>query len=412
MSVSKCTPPDLQASHFHFDLPQAQIALHPLETRDQSRLLVATRTPSPIQDRHFRDLQQLIPEGSFLVLNDSKVLPARIQCQKMSGGAAEVLLLEPIRPTPNPALALQSGSPGVWRGMVGGKNIHAGDVLRCPGLEIRMLEKEGNLATVEISWLEKKKPLAEVLHALGKIPLPPYLKRELVPEDSTRYQTVYASTEGSVAAPTAGLHFTDELRVALRKRSIQEARVTLHVGVGTFKPIEAERVAGHKMHSERFEVSLEFLEQLARSLKPSPGRPPVVAVGTTSLRTLESLYWLGARIIRNPAADTDSLEQWEAYAEPTGREILADEAVQALATRLVERRLERMVSRSRLMIVPGYSFKTADWLITNFHQPGSSLILLVAAWMGDRWREVYEHARSCGYRFLSYGDSSLLIRRG
>lgn len=411
MRVPNCTPPEIQTAHFHYDLPTEKIALHPLESRDQSRLLVATRSPGIIQDRRFWELDQILPEGSFLIVNDSRVLPARIGCQKSSGGAAEVLLLEPIRPTPNPALALQAGPPGVWHAMIGGKKIRSGESLHCPGLEIRILTKEGNLATVELDWDRDSRSLAEVLDELGRLPLPPYLKRELIAEDASRYQTVYASTSGSVAAPTAGLHFTDALRARLRSKSIQEGRVTLHVGAGTFKPVEAERVAGHEMHAERFEVSVEFLEQLARSLKPSPGRPPVVAVGTTSLRTLESLYWLGARILRDPSAETEDLTQWEAYAEPAGRDILADEAIAALVNRLRERGLGKMVSRSRLMIVPGYSFKTADWLITNFHQPGSSLILLVAAWMGSRWREVYDHALVGNYRFLSYGDSSLLMRR-
>jgi S-adenosylmethionine:tRNA ribosyltransferase-isomerase len=182
------------------------------------------------------------------------------------------------------------------------------------------------------------------------------------------------------------------------------------VGAGTFKPVDAERVAGHEMHAERFEVTLEFLEQLARALRPTPGRPPVIAVGTTSLRTLESLYWLGRRVALDSRAETDELGQWEAYGEPSGREVLPFEAIQALASRLRDRGLSKLVARTRIMIVPGYAFKTADWLLTNFHQPGSSLILLVAAWMGENWRKVYDHALRGEYRFLSYGDSSLLKR--
>lgn len=406
--------PDVRTEDFTYELPAEKIALHPLESREESRCLVASRIPFGIHDRHFKDLPALLPQGSLLVVNDSRVLPARIPCTKSSGGAAEVLLLESVRPTPNPALALESGSPGRWRALVGGKKIHAGDRLAAgapgAGLKIEILEKEGAEALVELTWEPAGRSLAEVLEAVGKLPLPPYLKRELVAADASRYQTVYARSSGSVAAPTAGLHLGDRLRQELRIKGIHEARVTLHVGAGTFKPVDAPHARGHAMHAERFEVTLEFLESLARALEPRPARPPVVAVGTTSLRVLESLYWLGRRVLANPESDLALVGQWEGYVPEAGEPVFGHSAIEALVSRLRSQGLTKLVARTQIMIVPGYRFRTADWLITNFHQPHSSLILLVAAWMGPQWRGVYHHALANGYRFLSYGDGSLLMR--
>jgi S-adenosylmethionine:tRNA ribosyltransferase-isomerase len=405
--------PQVVTENYLYELPSDRIALHPLSDRDASRLLVASRDSLRLEDRVFRDLDTLLPSGSLLVVNDSRVLPARIACRKDSGGAAEILLLEPVLPSPNPAITLEKGSPARWRVLVGGKKIKGGNRLSAGAdLEIEILEKEGAEALAELTWNPAQKSLALLLEELGSLPLPPYLKRELEPQDRERYQTVYARASGSVAAPTAGLHFTDALRAKLSARGVQEIRVTLHVGAGTFKPVESTHAAGHAMHSERFEVELSALQELAQALKPKPHRPPVVAVGTTSLRTLESLYWLGVRVMRAPdrGSDLSELSQWEAYEQPSGAEIFAHQALSALALDLERRSQKRLVARSRLMIVPGYRFQVADWLITNFHQPQSSLILLVAAWMGEDWRKIYDHALASGYRFLSYGDSSLLIR--
>lgn len=406
--------PDVRTEDFAYGLPAEKIALHPLESREESRCLVASRIPFGIQDLHFGDLASLLPQGSLLVLNDSRVLPARIPCSKASGGAAEVLLLEALLPATNPALALQSGPPGRWRAMVGGKKIRAGDRLAASGfgagLEIEILEKDGAEALVELRWEPSGRSLAGVLEALGRLPLPPYLKRDLVAADSERYQTVYARSSGSVAAPTAGLHLGDRLRQALKIKGVHEQRVTLHVGAGTFKPVEADHARDHSMHAERFEVTVEFLEALARALAPRPARPPVVSVGTTSLRVLESLYWLGRRVLANPTADLELVGQWEGYAQDAGAPVLGHAAIEALASRLRVQGIPELVARTQIMIVPGYTFRTADWLITNFHQPQSSLILLVAAWMGPDWRRIYDHALASGYRFLSYGDGSLLMR--
>jgi len=346
-------------------------------------------------------------------MNDSRVMPARLPVVKPSGGAAELFLLEPLEPTPNPTLALQQGSPAIWNCLVGGKRVREGDELRSAdgSLRARVLAKERNEARVELIWDPASEPLASLLETQGRIPLPPYMKREVEAADHERYQTVYAAGAGSVAAPTAGLHFSAGVLRELAGRGISTARLTLHVGAGTFKPVESETVAGHAMHRERFEASPELLAAVASQLDPRPHRAPLVAVGTTSLRTLESLYWLGVMALEG--AEPAHLEQWTAYAlieRGLHDRVPPSAAFRALLQHLERRKLRKFVATTALMIVPGYRFRTADMLLTNFHQPGSSLILLVAAWAGAQWRAIYDHALASNYRFLSYGDSSLLVR--
>jgi S-adenosylmethionine:tRNA ribosyltransferase-isomerase len=405
--------PSIRTQDFLYELPAAKIAQHPPANRSASKLLVAELPRRTITNHSFVALPDLLPRESLIVMNDSRVMPARLPVFKATGGAAEIFLLEPIEPTPNPTLALEKGSPAVWNCLLGGKRLAAGDELRTSDGKVRahVLAKERNEARVALSWEPAGESLASVLESVGKLPLPPYMKREVEREDLERYQTVYAQAAGSVAAPTAGLHFTPEVLAALDARAIRTARLTLHVGAGTFKPVEAETVAGHSMHRERFEVTAEFLETVAAQLDPKPHRSPLVAVGTTSLRTLESLYWMGALWLEGH--EPTHLDQWTAYSlidAGVHDRVSPSEAFRALAEFIVRRKLRRLVATTSLMIVPGYNFRSADILLTNFHQPGSSLIILVAAWMGERWREVYTHALSNDYRFLSYGDSSLLIR--
>jgi S-adenosylmethionine:tRNA ribosyltransferase-isomerase len=405
--------PSIRTQDFLYELPAAKIAQHPLANRSASKLLVADLPRRTITDHTFVELSDLLPRESLIVMNDSRVMPARLSVFKATGGAAEIFLLEPLEPTPNPTLALEKGSPAVWNCLVGGKRVQEGDELKTSDGKVRarILSKERNEARVALSWEPEGESLASVLEAVGKLPLPPYMKREVEREDLERYQTVYARAAGSVAAPTAGLHFTPEVLAALEARAIRTARLTLHVGAGTFKPVEAETVAGHDMHRERFEVTAEFLETVAAQLEPKPHRAPLVAVGTTSLRTLESLYWMGVLCLEGH--EPSHLDQWTAYSlidAGVHDRVSSSEAFRALAGFIERRKLRRLVATTSLMIVPGYNFRSADILLTNFHQPGSSLILLVAAWMGERWREVYDHALANDYRFLSYGDSSLLIR--
>ncbi len=408
--------PTISTQPFVYDLPAEKIAQHPLANRDASKLLVADLPTARIQDLTFRDLPRILPAGSLIIMNDSRVMPARIPAVKKTGGMAEIFLLDPIRPTPNPTLALEKGAPAEWNGLIGGKRIREGDLLTSADgkLAIEILEKNRNQIRARLDWSPADESLASVLEKIGRIPLPPYMKREVEHQDHERYQTVYAHRAGSVAAPTAGLHFSPEVLRELEVQAISTRHLTLHVGAGTFKPLEADTVAGHDMHRERFEVTAEFLDAVAAQLAPRPHRKPLVAVGTTSLRTLESLYWMGALL-----ADGESLEeqphldQWQPYGlieRGLHERVPPSKAYTALADWIRERRLPRLVATTSLMIVPGYLFRSSDMLLTNFHQPASTLILLVAAWMGERWREVYNHALANDYRFLSYGDSSLLVR--
>ncbi|MBU6374953.1 MAG: S-adenosylmethionine:tRNA ribosyltransferase-isomerase [Bdellovibrionales bacterium] len=403
--------PVINTQDFLYDLPADRIAQHPLANRHDSKLLVAEPSSLTIHDRKFADLPEVLPRDALIVMNDSRVLPARIPVFKATGGAAEIFLLSPVEPSTNPALSLQAGSPGVWNCLIGGKKINTKDALSTVDGRIRaeVLSKDRNEATVRLEWSPPSMPLGSILEEIGKIPLPPYMRREADASDNDRYQTIYGQVAGSVAAPTAGLHFSDQVLDGLAKKLIQTQKLTLHVGAGTFKPVEAEEVAAHTMHSERFEVGIGFLRAVAEQLKARPQRPPLVAVGTTSIRTLESLYWIGAQACEG--ADLSSLDQWSAYSlmdSGLDRRVSAAQAFTKLAEKLELSQSDRLVATTSLMIVPGYRFQTADLLLTNFHQPQSSLILLVAAWMGPNWRKIYTHALSNHYRFLSYGDSSLL----
>ncbi|GAB4094459.1 S-adenosylmethionine:tRNA ribosyltransferase-isomerase [Flaviaesturariibacter terrae] len=396
---------DLPISAFDYPLPDDRIAAFPLPERDASRLLVAES--GRIDDRHFRDLPSLLPEGATLVVNDTRVIEARIFFQKPSGGVIELFCLEPARPAEMTA-ALQSEGPVQWRCLIGGASKwKPGQVLRktlelrgaeCV-LEARFIAKEPEDFIVELQWTPAL-PFAEVLHAAGAIPLPPYIRRAAQTADSERYQTIFARNEGSVAAPTAALHFTESVTAALEAKGIRRVPVTLNVGAGTFRPVKSETIGGHPMHGEYFQVSRESLRALIDS-------KTIIAVGTTSLRTLESLYWLGVKTAAAGSLQTE-LGQWEAY-ELTGSMSYA-ESLQVLWNILEQEGFDTLYGRTSLLIRPGYRFRSADALVTNFHQPKSTLILLVAAFIGEAWRDVYQHALDGGYRFLSYGDSSLLWR--
>jgi S-adenosylmethionine:tRNA ribosyltransferase-isomerase len=401
-------------------LPPDRIAERPLADRASSRLLVFQGPGAPIEHVSFRELGQKLPSGSFLVLNDTRVIHARIPVLKATGGAAEVLCLSPREPSRDPAVALGARGPALWEAMVGGKRILAGDILTHDSPEAQLLcevvEKSGAEAVLRLSWSPAELTLGEIFERVGRVPLPPYLRRPAEDADRERYQTVYSRASGSVAAPTAGLHFTPEGLEDLRARGVALGTVTLHVGAGTFRPVETERVEDHAMHSERIRVSASFLSELRRQCQAGL---PVVAVGTTSLRTLESLYWLGVRALggelEDAAVATGAVElgQWDwkrllsRFPEPP----LAVDAVSALEGALAQARTTVLEGQTRLMVVPGYPFGVVDGLITNFHQPRSTLLSLVAAFVGnDSWRKIYAEALAHGYRFLSYGDSSLLWR--
>jgi len=410
-------PRTLSIHDFAYPLPPERIAPEPLPDRAASRLLVSRH--GQLSDRTFRDLPQELPADSLLIFNDTRVVRARLLAKRPTGGQVELFCLEPVAPHRSLELALQQTGASVWRCLVGnGRRWKEGPVtveFETPdGQPATLLaerqEQESGSALIAFWWTPADLPFAEVLRAAGHLPLPPYLGRPDTAADSVRYQTVYAATEGAVAAPTAGLHFTPELLAELAQQGVAIGHVTLHVGAGTFQPVKADRMAGHPMHTEPILVTAALLRQLLAH------RPkPVLAVGTTSLRTLETLYWLGVGVLQNPAPTGPQphellVTQWQPYEmAEVAAAISPDEALQALLAYLEAAGTETLQANTQLLIAPGYQFRLVRGLITNFHQPESTLLLLVAALLGPGWRNVYDHALAAGYRFLSYGDSSLLL---
>jgi len=401
--------PQINLSELDYDLPTERIAEFPLEDRSASKLLIADVAERQIRHSHFSDVVSAIPPHALLVMNNTRVIRARLEVMKLSGGAAEVLCLNPVEPSKDPGVALQARETAVWDCLIGGKKIKAGDVLkRALGQErdltVEVLEKSGAEARVRFRWDKDAGSFGDLLEQLGRMPLPPYIKREDVEADCVRYQTVYAKREGSVAAPTAGLHFTPQILSELARKQVDILEATLHVGAGTFKPVQTENVAEHVMHSERVITSRELIARLAQE-----GAAPVVAVGTTSLRTLESLYCFALEVRQDPDAPL-TVSQW-GWREWGADLPTRQEAMTVLLQWMDAKKFQRLSLDTQLMVVPGYPFHMVDALITNFHQPRSTLILLVAAFAGkDLWRRMYNEALANGYRFLSYGDSSLILR--
>ena len=412
-------PRDLSIHDFTYSLPADRIAPEPLPDRAASQLLVSRN--GQITDKTFRDLPGELPPGALLVFNDTRVVRARLLARRPSGGQVELFCLEPVAPHRSLEMALQQTGRCTWRCLVGnGRRWKEGPVLlafETPDGQPATLCAERNVqeagtALIDFSWEPATLPFAEVLRAGGHLPLPPYLGRPDTATDAVRYQTVYAAAEGAVAAPTAGLHFTPELLAELAQRGFSMGHVTLHVGAGTFQPVKADRMAGHPMHTEPIIVTAALLRQLL-SHRPMP----ILAVGTTSLRTLESLYWLGVGLLQASAPGSEDpadsgllVTQWQPYdmAEAAAC-ISADAALGALLHHLEATGTDTLQASTQLLIAPGYRFRLIDGLITNFHQPESTLLLLVAALLGPGWRTVYDHALRHNYRFLSYGDSSLLL---
>jgi S-adenosylmethionine:tRNA ribosyltransferase-isomerase len=402
-------PRSIDISAFDYLLPEDRIAVRPMQPRDHSRLLIYRS--GEIQERLFRDLSEELESGSQLCINDSRVIPARLVFEKPSGGRIEIFCLEPDTIYSDVSTALGQRTLVQWRCLIGGaskwKN---GQVLQhpLPGLPqedvltAHFLEKMETDFRIEFRWPESAGTFAEVLERAGRIPLPPYIKRASDSTDRSDYQTAYAREDGSVAAPTAGLHFTDELLNRLQEKQIERLPLTLHVGAGTFKPVTATKLSDHTMHGEWIHLKKETLEKL---LSQSQAR---IAVGTTVLRTLESIYWLGHRLCRNEHASLDHLTQWEPYEQDEN--ISVQSALEAILNRMEKEQTESLWSRTELLIAPGYRLRLADALITNFHQPRSTLLLLVSAFVGGDWKRIYNHALQQDFRFLSYGDSSLLWR--
>ncbi len=399
---------EINISDFDYDLPAARIAQHPVKERDRSRLLIYK--DEKISGDLFINISDHIPSGSLLVLNNTRVIRARILFEKETGAVVEVLCLEPLFPVEYES-SFGSREPVTWKCIIGNlKKWKNGKIIkpftykeREHLLEAEKIKPSGDAWQVRFTWDCSDISFGEIIESTGHIPLPPYIKREEEPEDSFRYQTVYSLVNGSVAAPTAGLHFTDNVLEAIRDKGTGFAEITLHVGAGTFKPVKTNTVSAHEMHCEHFIVSAETIERLLMS------HGSIIPVGTTSVRTLESLYWLGIKSLSKVFNGNNelSLGQWEAYRSVN--HVSVKESLEALLNMLKKRNMSHLYASTSMMIIPGYEFRMISGMITNFHQPKSTLLLLVSAWTGKAWKDIYRYALDNDFRFLSYGDCSLLI---
>lgn len=421
---------DMDTKHIRIDdynycLPDERIAKFPLKERDHSKLLVYNK--GKLSDDVFYNLPQYLPKGALMVFNNTRVIQARMHFRKETGALIEVFLMEPAQPVDYEQM-FQSTARCSWLCMIGNlKKWKDGALKRdfeIKGHKLTLsatmdrsktIEKSGGTNYwVDFEWDAAEVNFAEILDAVGELPIPPYLNRKTEESDKTTYQTVYSKIKGSVAAPTAGLHFTDKVLKDIDAHGITRDEVTLHVGAGTFKPVKTEEIEGHKMHSEYIVVHRHTFERLLQH------EGNAIAVGTTSVRTLESLYYIGVKILRNPNATEEelSVEQWEPYDLPhdeaglvvvDGKPVQACDSIKAILDYLDRDGLEALHTSTRIIIAPGYVYKIVKMLVTNFHQPKSTLLLLVSAFLKGDWRVVYDYALSHGFRFLSYGDANLLI---
>ncbi len=392
--------PIININDFNYDLPEDRIAKYPLQNRVKSKLLVANSTANTITHHTFEDVINLLPDNTSLYINKTKVISGRFYMVKETGGRAEILLVEPIEPSNDPQIALQATGTAVWKAIIGGKRIKAGSVLKEINgqLNAEILEKEANEVKVKLNW--ENGTFSELLLNSGVLPLPPYLNRESEEADKESYQTVFAKYDGSIAAPTAGLHFTNEILDELKAKGIRLRELTLHVGPGTFLPVSTDNINEHKMHSEMFSINKSLLNNLLEDLEEER---KIVCVGTTSIRTVESLFWAGNNI--EEFSRTKLVNQWAPYEK---NEVLSP--IKSINNLINIMKNEILQGKTELIIVPGYKFKFTDGLFTNYHVPKSTLLLLVSAFVGEQWREIYKSALDNDYRFLSYGDSSLLLK--
>lgn len=398
--------PVIRIEDYTYELPEERIAKYPLAERDASKLLIYK--DGEIRDSVFRNISAELPSDSVMIFNDTKVVPARLFFRRATGAHIEIFCLEPDTPAEYDRNFASTGSCR-WKCVIGNAKRWKDDELDFDagwteaaklGLKARPVSRDGRTGIVEFVW-DGGIPFSRVLELCGQVPIPPYLNRKTEDIDLERYQTLYAKYRGSVAAPTAGLHFTQRVLDDIKAKGVEIEDVCLHVGAGTFLPVKSSLISEHPMHREPFSVSLDLLRLLRDSNRP------VVAVGTTSVRTLESLYYEGVSLLQT--GKPSEIAQWAPYTEeyPYSRA----EAFDAVVSYLEERGLDRLVTGTRIIIVPGFRFRVTDMMVTNFHQPQSTLLLLISAFVGGDWRTIYRHALDGGYRFLSYGDSSLLFRR-
>ncbi len=404
----------LRIADYDYPLPDERIAKHPLTQREQCKLLYYKCVNGEIEERRFWEVPSLLPQRSTLIYNNTRVINARLRFRKETGSTIEIFCLEPVMPRDYEQI-FQTTGHCVWQCLVGNskrwKQGALTQAINIEGHEVTLAatrgEQRGNAWEIAFDWdgHDGQITFTDVLEAVGEIPIPPYLNRGTEESDSTDYQTVYSHIDGSVAAPTAGLHFTDEVLAECDARGIARREITLHVGAGTFQPVKSEHIGDHPMHYEFISVPRDVI----RDIINAPG--PVIAVGTTSVRTLESLYYIGQILEDNPDADEEALTvtQWMPYTTPC--EIPTEKALQNIVDYLDRHHAETYMGSTQLMIAPGFQYRIVDGMITNFHQPQSTLLLLVAAFVGnDQWRGMYDYAMAHDFRFLSYGDAQLLLR--
>jgi S-adenosylmethionine:tRNA ribosyltransferase-isomerase len=406
-------PKGISILDYTYSLPDEKIAAFPLQQRDASKLLIYKN--GSIQQDIYKNIADHLPEKSLLIFNNTKVIPARILFQKSTGSTIEIFCLEPYDTISEYNIAMQQKGSSKWKCMIGGVAKWKEQILN-KQLGIKneelvisavLVEKLSDAYVVEFSWKPAKLSFAEIIQYAGETPLPPYIKRKADDADKERYQTIYATYDGSVAAPTAGLHFTQNIFASLAKKEIMKVYVTLHVGAGTFKPVKALQMQDHEMHTEWIEVNAGTIEQLLANHANT-----IVATGTTSLRTIESLYWMGVKTIldRSIANEALALSQWEVYDSILAETNYTIEvSLTALLKWMKQKGQQKLITKTQILISPGYKFRIAKALITNFHQPQSTLLLLVAAAISPGWKKLYEYALENDFRFLSYGDGSLLF---
>jgi S-adenosylmethionine:tRNA ribosyltransferase-isomerase len=406
------SPKEIEIKDYDYDLPAERIASYPLPQRDESKLLIYRN--ENIEENIFKNISQYIPENSILIFNDSKVVKARILIEDSQGHKIEIFCLEPIQPSREFVMAFAATKKCRWLCMIGNAKKWKEEVIiqnfftkgKVVELRVKKFAPLNGVYEVEFEWNPIELTFSEVLMRVGHIPLPPYIKREDQKSDAERYQTVYANLEGSVAAPTAGLHFTETVLEELKAKGVDEEFVTLHVGAGTFQPVKSDKIGEHNMHGEKFFVNRNLIEKILNKEDKK-----IIAAGTTSARTIESLYWLGIKLIENSSVQINKLKvsQWEAYENKDERKYSLEDAMRALADYLKFNEIETLECETEIIITPGYKFKVIDGLITNFHQPKSTLLLLIAAFTKGEWEKIYDYAMKNDFRFLSYGDSSLLL---
>ncbi|HBL77799.1 MAG: S-adenosylmethionine tRNA ribosyltransferase [Bacteroidetes bacterium GWF2_42_66] len=408
-NFNNINPGSISISDFNYPLPDEKIAKYPLPQRDQSKLLVWKN--HSIEDRIFSELPDLLPTNSLLIFNNTKVIRARLLFEKETGARIEIFCLDPHEPS-DYQIAFQQTKTCTWKCMIGNlKKWKEGTLKKSIIIEGENVElcaekissdRQDNI--IRFIWNNVHFEFSKIIEHAGILPIPPYLNRETEESDLQRYQTVYSKIKGSVAAPTAGLHFTEEVFQRIREKGYQTEELTLHVGAGTFQPVKSETIEAHRMHAEQIYIPQQLIERLLKH------RGPRIAVGTTTIRTLESIYWLGTQITTGSVSDISNLKisQWEPYQGT--KKIEVNESLQAILSFMKSRQTDHFSASTEIIIVPGYEFTIIDGMLTNFHQPQSTLLLLVSAFLGENWKTVYNHALQNNYRFLSYGDSNLYLK--